>query len=131
MNKDENAIRQWFERWMKATIDGELELARTLIADDAVFLVPGAGRMDKESYAVAATATDPDTDFELDCSIQEIKIIGDYAWLCSKIALTVIDTRSKSRSLMAGDSLSILERQGDSWVVIRDANTMVTVEQNG
>lgn len=130
MKKDEQGVRQWFERWMKATKEGDLQLARSLIADDAIFLVPGAGRMDKESFAAAATATDPNVDFELDCSIQEIEILGDHAWLWTKMSLTVTDRRSNSRSLMAGHSLSILKRQGDGWVVIRDANTMVAVKQD-
>jgi len=131
MKSDEQAIREWFESWMKATKEGDLQLAKSLIADDAVFLVPGADRMDKESFAAAATATDPNTDFQLDCSIQEIKILGDHAWLWTKISLTMTDKRSKSRSLMAGHSLSVLKRQGDGWVVIRDANTMVPVKQDG
>lgn len=114
---------------MKATTEGDLRLARSLIADDAVFLVPGADKMDKESFASAATASDPNTDFELDCSIQEIQVFGDYAWLWTKIALTMTDKGSKSRSLMAGHSLSILKRQDDRWVVIRDSNTMVPVKQ--
>ncbi len=131
MSKDEQAIRQWFEHWMKATKEGELQLARDLIADDAIFLVPGAGLMDKESFAAAATATDPHSDFELDCSIQEIEILGDHAWLRTSINLAITDKRSSSRSSMAGHSLSILKRRGDGWVVIRDANTMVPVEQDG
>jgi uncharacterized protein (TIGR02246 family) len=130
MKSDEQAIRQWFEQWMTATREGDLRLARSLIADDAVFLVPGADRMDKESFASAATATDPNTDFELDCSIQELQVLGDYAWLWTKIALTMTDKSSKSRSLMEGHSLSILRRQDDGWVVIRDSNTMVPVEQD-
>ena len=130
MKKDEQSIRLWFESWMKATKEGDPQLARSLIADDAVFLVPGADRMDKESFAAAATATDSNVDFELDCSIQEIEILGDHAWLWTKISLTVTDKRSESRSLMAGHSLSILKRQGDGWVVIRDANTMVAVKQD-
>jgi len=129
MKTDEQAIRQWFERWISATKEGDLHLARSLIADDAVFLVPGADRMDKESFAAAATAADPHTDFELDCSIQEIEILGDHAWLWARIALTMTDKRSGSRSVMAGHSLSILQRQGAGWVVIRDANTMVPVKQ--
>ena len=50
---DEAGIRRWFADWMKATREGDLGLARRLIADDAVFLVPGAGRMDKETFAAA------------------------------------------------------------------------------
>ena len=128
MNQDEQAIRRWFDEWMKATKEGDLELARTLIADDAIFLVPGAGQMDKESFAAAATATDPNTEFELDCTIQEIETFGDHAWLLATISLAMTDKTSDSRSLMKGDSLSVLHRRGDSWVVVRDANTMVSVE---
>lgn len=130
MNQDEQAIRRWFDDWLQATIEGELELARSLIADDAIFLVPGAGQMDKESFAAAATATDPNTDFELDCSIQEIQIFGDHACLLSTITLKMTDKVTKSQSLMKGDALSILKRQGDGWVVIRDANTMVPVKSD-
>lgn len=110
---------------MKATREGDLGLARRLIADDAVFLVPGADRMDKEAFATAATAADPNFDFDLDCSIEEIRLLGDHAWLRTKLAVTMTDRRTGSRSLMAGHSLSVLRRDGDGWVVIRDANTMV------
>ena len=85
--------------------------------------------MDKESFAAAATASDPNTDFQLDCSIQEIEVLGDHAWLWTKISLTMTDKRSNIRSIMAGHSLSILEWHGEAWVVIRDANTMVAVKQ--
>ena len=128
MEPDEKAIRQWFEQWMTATKVRDLELARSLIADDAVFLVPGFGPMDKESFAAAATATDPNTEFDLDCSIQEIEILGDYAWLRTDISLSMTDKRSGTESLMAGQALSVLKRRGDDWVVVREANTMVPVE---
>lgn len=126
--KDEQAIRRHFEHWMKATKEGDLKLAKSLIANDAVFLVPGADRMDKESFAAAATASDPNIDFQLDCSIQEIKVLGDHAWLWTKFSLTMTDKRSKTSSKLAGHSLSILKRQGEGWVIIRDANTMAPVQ---
>lgn len=128
LEKDQQAIRQWFERWLKATTAGDLQLARDLIADDAVFLVPNADRMDKDSFAAAATAADPNTDFDLDCSIQEVEVLGDHAWLWTKTSLKMTDKRTKVLSLWAGNSLSILKRKGDTWVVIRDANTIVPVK---
>ncbi|QDT49740.1 hypothetical protein Pan258_37950 [Symmachiella dynata] len=130
MNQDEQAIRRWFDDWMQATKEGDLELARNLIADDAIFLVPGSGQMDKESFAAAATATDPNTEFELDCSIQEIQVFDDHACLLTTISLEMTDKSTNSRSLMKGDSLSVLKRHGDGWVVIRDANTMVPVDED-
>lgn len=127
MNHDEKTIRNWFNDWIFATKEGDLELARSLISDDAIFLVPGAGQMDKQSFAEAATATDPDTEFKLDTEIQEIKIFGDVAWLLYSIKLTMTDKVSGSQTLMKGDELSILERRGNGWVVVRDANTMIAV----
>ena len=129
MNQNEQAIRRWFDDWIRATKEGELELTRSLIADDAVFLVPGAGQMDKEAYAAAATASDPNTEFELDSSIQEIQVLGDYAYLLTESFLTMTDKQTNSRSRMAGHALSVLKKQGDGWVVIRDANTLVSVDE--
>ena len=129
MNQNEQAIRRWFEDWIKATKEGDLELAKSLIADDAIFLVPGAGQMNKQSYAKAATDDDPNTEFELDSSIQEIQVVGDYAYLLTESFLTMTDKQTDSRSRMAGHALSVLKKQGDGWVVIRDANTMVSVDE--
>lgn len=127
MQKDEQAVRQWYAQWVKATRDGDLPLANSLIADDAVFLVPGAGQMDKATYAAGATGTDPNTEFDLEATIREIQILGDHAWLWTDFSLKMTDKRSQARSRMAGSALSILKRRGDGWVVIRDANTMVSV----
>lgn len=85
-------------------------------------------QLDKENFIAAATATDPKTDFEVDSSIQEIRLLGDHAWLICKLALTMTDKETNSRTLMKGDSLSVLQRSGDGWVGVRDANTMVPVE---
>ncbi len=128
MTDDEQNIRSWYEDWLRSTTEGDLDLARKLIADDAIFLVPGAGQMDKESFAAAATASDPNINFELDCSIQEIKVIGDHAWLLATISLKMTDKTTKVVSLMKGDSLSILQREGDVWAVVRDANTMISLD---
>ena len=127
VNQDEKTVRKWFEDWMTATKEGDLELAKSLIADDAIFLVPGAGQMDKQSFAEAATASDPNTEFQLDCEIQEVRIHGDKAWLLSTISLEMTDKQTDSKTQMKGDGLSILERHGEGWVVVRDANTMIAV----
>ena len=129
MERDEQAIRRYFDSWILATTKGDLGLARSLIADDAVFLVPGTGPMDKEGFAAAATASDPNTDFALECSIDEIKVFDDHAWLRTKMSLVMTDRASGTRTKMAGHELSILKRHGDTWVVIRDANTMVPVPE--
>jgi uncharacterized protein (TIGR02246 family) len=127
MDEDEQLIRKWFFDWMHATKEGDLELAKSLVADDAIFLIPGAGQMDKHNYCTAATATDPNTEFKLDCTIVEIRIFGDHAWILATISLDIIDKKTSTASSMKGDGISILERREADWLVVRDANTMVPV----
>ena len=123
--KDEQAIRQWFADWLRASEEGQLELAKSLIDDDAVFLIPGGMRMGKDTYAAAATATSPNVDFELDCEVEDVRVIGDYAWLLGRLGLSMTNKQTGVTSKMVGHSLSMLKRNGDGWVVIRDANTMI------
>ncbi len=125
---DEQAIRVWFDSWLDATETGDLELARSLIADDAVFIVPGYGKMDKEGYAAAATASDPNTDFVLDCALEDVVVYGDRAWLTARLGLVMTDKASGQSGRMAGYALSVLERRDGRWVVVRDMNTMLPVD---
>lgn len=127
MTKDEEAIREYYSNWMKATKEGDLELARSLIQKEAVFYVPGGYKMDKEAFAQAATAENDDVEFELDCSIEEIRVIGDHAWLCTKLSLTMTEKKSRNRTVMAGHALSILQKEDGEWAVLREANTMIAV----
>ncbi|MBC8219303.1 MAG: hypothetical protein H8E67_01890 [Proteobacteria bacterium] len=77
---DEQEIRDLFHNWIKSTTEGNLELARQCIADDAVFLVPGVGEMDKETFAQGAAGRAPEEapiDFELGRKIPGIKVFGE------------------------------------------------------
>lgn len=125
----EQELRDWFERWLDATTRGDLELARSLIADDAVFLVPGQEPMDKETFARGITAVDPERDFHLECSLEEVQVRGNLAWLRSRIRLQIEHKTTGESAMMAGHSLSLLEKRNGHWLVIRDANTVVPVAQ--
>ncbi len=98
VSQDEQAIRGWFDDWIKATTEGGFELAGTLFADDVIFLAPGVDQMDKESFPAAATASDPNIDFKLESLIQEIQIIGDHAWLASTSSFAMTDKQAQSIS---------------------------------
>ncbi|MCK5943915.1 MAG: nuclear transport factor 2 family protein [Planctomycetes bacterium] len=127
MHEDEQAIRTWFDNWIKATTVGDLELARSLIADDAEFFMPGAGRMDKETFAAGMTADDPNTDFDLKCEIDEIRLMGDHAAVVSHFELKMTNKQTGKSSKSAGHSLSLIEKRDGRWVTVRDANTMASV----
>lgn len=128
---DEKEIRTLFENWIKATVEGNLELARQCIADDAVFFVPGVGEMDKESFAKAAAGGSPEDspiNYDLDSKIREIKIFGEQAYMWIESNLLCTPKNGDPATRMAGHSLSILEKHNGRWQIIRDANTMTRVE---
>lgn len=52
MNRDEREIRDLVASWMKATREGDSETVLNLMADDAIFLVPGLGTLRKGSVRI-------------------------------------------------------------------------------
>ena len=130
--RDEQEIRDLFNNWVKSTTEGNLELARQCIADDAVFFVPGVGEMNKESFAQAAAGGSPEEspiDFDLNSKLRELKVFGDQAYLWIESTLVCSPKNGDPATLMAGHSLSILEKRDGDWQIIRDANTMTVVPE--
>jgi uncharacterized protein (TIGR02246 family) len=129
---DEQEIRELFNNWIKSTTHGDLELARQCIADDAVFFVPGAGEMNKESFAQAAAGGSPEDspiDYDLNSKIRELKVFGGQAYLWIESTLVCSPKNGDPATVMAGHSLSILEKRDGRWLIIRDANTMTVVPE--
>ena len=132
MASDEQEIRSLFDNWIVATTEGNLELALDSTADDAVFLVPGAGEMDKMTFAQAAAGESPEEspmNFELDSQIREIKVMGDHAYLWSESRLVMTPKAGGDSTTMAGHSLSVLQKLDGRWQIIRDANTITVVPE--
>lgn len=130
MQQDQASVRAYYDNWMRATIEGLPELGMSLVDESAVFLMPGAPPMDRETFVNAATAGDPNNspiDYDLKSEVHEIKVIGDYAWLWTEFKLVSKHKETGDTSTVAGHTLSILKRSGDSWVAVREANTMSQV----
>ena len=129
---DEQEIRDLFHNWIKSTTEGNLELARQCIADDAVFLVPGVGEMDKETFAQGTAGRSPEDspiDFDLDSKLRELKVLGDQAYLWIDSTLVCSPKNGDPVTKMAGHSLSILEKRDGRCQIIQDANTMTVVPE--
>lgn len=129
---DEQEIRELFSNWVESTTKGDLDLARQCIADDAVFFLPGAGEMDKETFAQGAAGGSPEEspiDFDLDSKIRELKVFGNQAYLWIESTLVCSPKNGDPATKMAGHSLSILEKRESGWQIVRDANTMTTVSE--
>jgi uncharacterized protein (TIGR02246 family) len=128
---DEQEIKELFNNWIQSTTEGDLELARQCIVDDAVFLVPGAGEMNKETFAQGAAGGSPEDspiDFDLDSNIREIKVLGEHAYLWIESTLICAPKNGDPTTKMAGHSLSILIKKEGRWQIMRDANTMSVVK---
>jgi len=129
MQNDEQEIRQLVTTWMAASKAGDVDKVLSLMADDAVFLVPGQSVMRKADFAAAARAQSGQDAPQFDGSseIQEIKILGDWAFMWSKLTVVVTPPGGAQSMTRAGHTLTILRKQNGNWLLARDANMLAPV----
>ena len=129
MPNDEQEIRQLVATWLAASKAGDIETVLELIADDAVFLAPGQPAMRKADFAAAASAQSGPDAPQIDGSseIDEIKILGDWAFMRTTLSVVVTPPDSAQAVTRAGHTLTILQKYGGKWLLARDANMLVPV----
>ncbi|MBX3621605.1 MAG: SgcJ/EcaC family oxidoreductase [Rhizobacter sp.] len=125
MPSDEEQIRQLIERWMAASRAGDVDTVLSLIADDVVFLVPGREPMRRAEFAAISAAQAGPGGPKIDgaCEIQEVQVLGDWAFLWTKLSVTVTPPGA-TPVRRAGHTLTVLRRQAGGWVIARDANLL-------
>lgn len=126
MQTDEQAIRELVAEWMRASQAGETEKVLNLIADDVVFLTPGRAPMRKAEFAANQSALS-DMKIESNSEIQEIKVLGDFAYMWTRLTVEV-KPKNGTPVKRAGHTLSVLQKQNGKWVLLRDANLLATVQ---
>ena len=131
MQSDEEQIRMLVATWMAASKSGDVETVLGLMAEDVVFLVPGRPPMDKSEFAATAKAQASPGAPQLEgrSDIQEIKVLGDWAFMWSKLNVTVTPADGSPPTERAGHTLSILNKQTGRWVLARDANLLAPVQR--
>lgn len=128
MTEDERSIRNLVENWQAATIGGEHQRVLELVTDDVVFLVPGAEPFGKERFSAALGAM-KDVSFEGKTDIQEIRVIGDWAFLRTHIDISVTPAGA-SPARRSGHTLTILTKDTDGrWRIARDANLLTVADE--
>jgi uncharacterized protein (TIGR02246 family) len=129
MNSDEQEIRQLVSTWMSATKAGDIDRVLELMAEDVVFLMPNQQSMIGRAAFAAASKPQPkqpQPKFDGTSEIQEIKVLGDWAFMWTR--LTVVVTPPGGQTMTrAGFTLSILNKQNGKWVLARDANLLSPV----
>ena len=129
MQDDEREIRQLVSTWMTASKAGDVETVLSLMADDVVFLVPGRPVMRKTDFAAAARARSGKDASQIDGSseIQEVKILGDWAFMWTRLTVVVMPPGGAESVTRAGHTLTILKKQNGKWLLARDANMLAPV----
>jgi len=128
MQNDEHEIRQLVSTWMSATKAGDAEKVLSLMTDDAVFLIAGQPPMRKSDFAVAARAqaSGAAPKFDGASDIQEIKILGDWAFMWQQLTVVATPPNGDAAVTRSGPTLTIFTKQNGKWLLARDAN-MLTV----
>lgn len=129
MGNDEQEIRQLVSTWMSATKAGDVEKVLSLMADDAVFLLPGKPPMGKGDFAAAARAQSgaDGPKFDGSSEIQELKILGDWAFMWQELTVVTTPPNGAPPITRAGHTLTILKKQNGKWMLARDANMLAVV----
>ena len=126
MQNDEQAIRTFVSTWLAATKAGDTQKVLDMMADDVVFLVAGQPPMIGKAAFAAAQSKLGHVRIDATSEIQEIKVLGEWAYLWT--SLSVVMTPNSGPSVKrAGNTLSILQKRAGNWVLIRDANMLTVV----
>lgn len=128
MNADEQAIRALIKRWIDATREGDVDAVLALMADDAVFLTPGAPPMQgKEAFDRSMRGALADNTFDAVSEIDEVVVCGDMAYSRTRLSITVTSQHGKLPMRRSGHTLSILRKGVDGkWLLTRDANMLAS-----
>jgi len=121
MTRDEAAIRQLVDTWMRASREGDTATVLSLMTDDVVFMTPGREPFGKDAFAAAA---DGMTNVAIDgrATIVELQVLGDCAYVRNHIDLTMTPPGG-SAVRRSGYTLTIFRKQPDGrWLLARDAN---------
>lgn len=130
MQQDEHEIRQLVTTWMESTRAGDMDTVLSLMTDDVVFLVTGRPPMiGKAAYVEAAQVQSGQEPPQFDGSseIQEIRVLGDWAFMWTKLTVVVTPPGGAPAMTRAGHTLTVLRKQNGKWLLARDANMLVPV----
>jgi uncharacterized protein (TIGR02246 family) len=127
MTGDERAIRELVDSWLAASEAGDLSKVLSLMSDDVIFMVPGQEPFGKEAFA-AGWEVQKRFRMEAKGEIQEIRVLGDWAYLRNCLTITMTPRDGGNPTRRAGYTLTILRKEPDgNWVLVRDANLLTEV----
>lgn len=129
---DHQQIRQLVDDWHAATRNGDVDRVLGLIADDAVFLIPGRAPMSKLEFSSLSRSGSVDSRPKIEScyEIQEILIHGDLATMWTKLRVLVTPPGQSEPIERAGHTLTVLRQENGQWKLARDANLLSLVKRD-
>src|SRR5205823_9323329 len=124
MENDEQAIRNLLTTWLEASKAGDTDKVLTMMSDDVVFLVTGQPPMRGKAQFAASQAAFKNAKLDATADIQEIKVLGDWAYMWTHLSVGITPPGAAVATTRSGNTLSILRRQANGWVIARDANML-------
>jgi len=122
MSDDERTIRNAIQKWMAASKAGDTATVLSLMADDVLFMVPGKEPFGKDAFAASSQGM-KDVLMDGVADIQEVTILGDWAWTRTYLTVTITPPNAEPVR-RRGYTLSIWRKQPNGWVIYRDANLL-------
>jgi uncharacterized protein (TIGR02246 family) len=122
---DERAIRELIAGWHAAAQAGDTERVLTMVAEDAIFLIPGQAPIrGREEFAALQRTVAATLRFESAVNIREVVVRDGWAHTWSDLLVTMFPTDGPPVR-RAGPTLSIFRKEPDgTWVLFRDANML-------
>jgi uncharacterized protein (TIGR02246 family) len=126
---DEQQIRDLIATWMVATKAGDVATVLSLMTEDVVFLVPGAPPFRKQKFAetMKPPSSGAKPQFDGRSEIQEIRVLGDWAFVWTRLSVEVTPPGGGPPQKRAGHTLSVFQKVGGRWLLARDANMLTPV----
>jgi len=130
MTSDEQQIRDLVATWMVATKTGDSQTVLSLMTEDVVFLVPGAPPFGKQRFAemMKPASAGARPIFDGRSEIQEIRVLGDWAFIWTRLTVEVTPPGGGEAQKRAGHTLSVLQKVAGRWLLARDANMLTPVQ---
>jgi uncharacterized protein (TIGR02246 family) len=132
MQTNEQEVRELVATWIEATKAGDADTVLSLMAEDVVFLVTGQSPMiGKSAFAAAmqAQSSQGPAQFDGESEIQEIQVLGDWAYMWTKLSVVVTPPGGAPPMMRSGHTLSVLKKQAGKWVIARDANMLSPISK--
>jgi uncharacterized protein (TIGR02246 family) len=126
LQEDEHAIRLLIEQWLEASIEGDLETVLGLMAEDAIFMVPGREPFDRVEFIAMFQEMAKAGRMELTNEIHELKVLGDCAYTRTHVDVTVFPHGGGPGTKRTGFTLTIFRKDSHgNWLLFRDANLVM------